>query len=488
MGIKSAQAKSIRNKALLVGLCTFAVYTALFVVVATQFGSDLYQKAGYKVAALTAPWHYVTEEEYTNLYEEASYAMQDEVDVFVAQNPAYDAENETSSGSDDASSASSDAKSSFDATGGSSDAVSSVGADVDIYSDEYLSQVDEMQSAELTPSLSVGDASYEDTAFWRGRGLFAWRDLSVYHRFMEAEQGAIVACYFFGLIILLLLLPPRLIGQIDKLAMAVKGLFADKDAPIKLPKSLESARSELLDIQNRELHNEQAAQQAEQRKNELVAYLAHDIRTPLTSVIGYLDILRSSPDLPEKEREKFAAIAYEKAEQLDVLMEEFFEITRYNLQSIPVEREQVDLNLFCQQVAESIYPQAQGKMLQVEVEAPEQVQVFIDPAKMARACGNILRNAIAYADPSSTINIQASCQNGALELRISDHGKEISPEHLDTIFEKFFREDVARTANKGGAGLGLAIAKEIVEAHGGSIAATSDRGLTTFTISLPNAS
>lgn len=486
MAIKSAQAKAIRNKILIVGFCLFMVYTALFTLAALRFWDDAYQKVAYKVAAVTAPWNYVTEEEYTNLYEDAAYNMQVDVDEFVNNSPYYDAENEDDSSSDNTSSDSTSSNTAISSSDSSADdELPSVSAS---YASgvTYYSDMDAMSSAELTPSLTVSDTSYEDIAFWRGKGLYAWRDLGTYHAFLDAKPASLVACYLFGLLFLMLLLPPRLVSQIDALAVAVKKLFADKDALIELPRSLKDARTELLDIQNRALHSEQTAQQAEQRKNELVAYLAHDIRTPLTSVIGYLDILRSSPDLPARERAKFASIAYEKADQLDGLMEEFFEITRYNLQSIPIEREQVDLQLFCQQVAESIYPQAQAKLLQVEVEAPEGVQVFIDPAKMARACGNILRNAIAYADPSTAITVAASCENGSLSLSIANQGKEISPEHLDTIFEKFFREDAARTANKGGTGLGLAIAKEIVKAHGGSISAQSERGVTTFSIQLPN--
>lgn len=456
MSIKSVQAKSIRNKFLLVGFCILAAYTLAFTLAAMQFWDDAYQKIGYKVADITAPWNYVTQDEYINMYEDATYNMQLDVEDFDAKNPAYAAENDSSSNQ------------AYDSA-----------------DDEYLDDVYSMDAADLTPALTVSSSSYEDTAFWSGKGLYAWRDLTFYHAFANAKPAALIVCYLLGLIFFLLLLPPRLIGQIDKLALAIKGLFADKDAPINLPSSLKDARSELLDIQNRELHNEQTAKVAEQRKNELVAYLAHDIRTPLTSVIGYLDILRSTPEMPTAEREKFACVAYEKAEQLDSLIEEFFEITRYNLQSIPVEREQIDLKFFCLQIAESIYPQAQAKGLEVKVQVPEQEQVFIDPEKMARACGNILRNAIAYANPKTAVTFTAYCNDGKAFMEICDQGKEISPEHLDSIFEKFFREDSARNANKGGAGLGLAIAKEIVEAHGGRINASSSQGRTTFTIELP---
>ena len=461
MGIKSAQGKSIRRKSILTGLIVFLCYTAVFVVAASAFWDWGYQKLAYKVADQVSPWNYVTEDEYNDLYAEVANDMQYAADTFMDSHP---------SNKEDA------------AEDSSSDYASAM-------NEPYVSALGPEAGLTLSEDSTFNTTSFysEDLAFWSGKGLYAWRDLSVYHDFLAAEPGALLVCYLLGLLVLLLFAVPRLIKQVDSLACAVSDLFADKSAPINLPRSLSETRTELIDIQNRELHNEQATLAAEQRKNELVAYLAHDIRTPLTSVIGYLDILRSTPELPADKREQFANVAYEKAERLDTLMEEFFEITRYNLQSIPIERERVDLGLFCHQIAESMYPQTQAKSLEIEVHAPVDETVFIDPEKMARACGNLLRNAIAYSDPASTIVFSAERKGSKLVLEFSDQGKEISPEHLDAIFEKFFREDAARTSDKGGAGLGLAISKEIIEAHGGSITATSEHGLTTFSIEIPNA-
>ena len=461
MGIKSAQGKSIQRKFMLAGLIIFLCYTAVFVVAANVFWDWGYQKLAYKVADQASPWNYVTEDEYNDLYAEVANDMQYAADTFMDSHPS-NKENTSEDSSSDYASA---------------------------MSQPYDSALGPEAGITLSEGSTFSTTSFysEDLAFWSGKGLYAWRDLSVYHNFLAAEPSALAICYLLGLLALSLLAIPRLIKQIDSLACAVNDLFADKSAPINLPRSLSETRTELIDIQNRELHNEQATRAAEQRKNELVAYLAHDIRTPLTSVIGYLDILRSTPDLPADKREQFASVAYEKAERLDTLMEEFFEITRYNLQSIPIERERVDLGLFCHQIAESMYPQTQAKSLKIEVRAPIDETVLIDPEKMARACGNLLRNAIAYSDPASTIVFSAERKGDNLVLEFSDQGKEISPEHLDAIFEKFFREDAARTSDKGGAGLGLAISKEIIEAHGGSITATSERGLTTFSIEIPNA-
>lgn len=230
---------------------------------------------------------------------------------------------------------------------------------------------------------------------------------------------------------------------------------------------------------------ERATHAAEQRKNELVAYLAHDIRTPLTSVLGYLDLLRETTDLPRETLRKYADIAYSKAERLESLINEFFEITRYNLSAIPIERETVGVRLFCQQVAEAFFPEAAARNIRITVDAAGAGQFFIDPDKLARALGNVLRNAVAYADANSVIAIAARQDARTTTITVANRGREISDAHLETIFEKFYREDGARSSKKGGAGLGLAIAREIVVAHHGDIEAASERGVTVFTLRIP---
>ena len=210
-------------------------------------------------------------------------------------------------------------------------------------------------------------------------------------------------------------------------------------------------------------------------------------------MLGYLELLSEPAHLPDDARREFAGIAHEKAERLDGLVEEFFEITRYNLQAIPIERQNIDLRMLCLQVAEEFYPQAKARSLTIEVDAPADVRLFADPDKLARALSNVVRNAVAYADLQTTVTIRASIEEqpgdeaGAqvATIAVTDRGREISQAHLQSIFDKFFREDGARGSGKGGAGLGLAIAREIVTAHGGDIAATSERGVTTFTISVP---
>ena len=230
---------------------------------------------------------------------------------------------------------------------------------------------------------------------------------------------------------------------------------------------------------------ERDARQAEQRKNDLVVYLAHDIRTPLTSVIGYLDLMNEAPDLPVEQRAKYLSITLNKAYRLEQLINEFFEITRFNLQSIPLAKENLHLSYMLQQMAEEFYPILSPAGKSVHVNVPEDLILPGDPDKLARVFNNILKNAAAYSYPDTVIEIRAWQKAAQVHITFTNQGPVIPPENLSSIFEKFFRLDSARSTSTGGAGLGLAIAKEIATAHQGTISASSDQNGTVFSISLP---
>ena len=221
------------------------------------------------------------------------------------------------------------------------------------------------------------------------------------------------------------------------------------------------------------IRKEESLKQEAQRKNDLITYLAHDLKTPLTSVIGYLTLLDEAPDMPEAQKEKYTHIALEKAQRLEGLIEEFFEITQYNLQNIFLEKEDLDLSYMLMQMAEEFYPVLAAHGNEVKLEIEEDIHLHADPDRLARVFNNILKNAVAYSYPNTPITIQASRNKDKVLLS------------LESIFEKFFRLDSSRRTNTGGAGLGLAIAKEIVELHGGSISARSQDEKVIFTVELP---
>lgn len=326
----------------------------------------------------------------------------------------------------------------------------------------------------------------------------------------------------------------RQIGQMIGSYMSPRKRFGAMDAGEVFPEEYAEISVQLAEVKaNMQLHEQMLKEEAA-RKNDLITYLAHDLKTPLTSVVGYLSLLEEAPDMPAAQKAKYVHIALDKALRLEKLINEFFEITRYNLQQIVLEKETVDLEFMLVQMADEFYPILQDHGNTVRLcfdgiewggqgadagndvvkerggdagdgaagdgavcEDGQTIQVYADAEKLARVFNNILKNAVAYSYPGTEITIEANIsqelqtQKGALAqqekvtVAFSNHGKTIPKQRLESIFEKFFRLDEARTTDTGGAGLGLAIAKEIVTLHGGAITARSEDEVTVFTVELP---
>lgn len=243
--------------------------------------------------------------------------------------------------------------------------------------------------------------------------------------------------------------------------------------------------TQMVQIKSTMQRHEQVLKEEAARKNDLITYLAHDLKTPLTSVIGYLSLLDEAADMPFAQREKYVHIALDKAYRLENLTNEFFEITRYNLQQIILENEKIDLYYMLIQLTDEFYPILKAHGNKAEIYANEDLTVYGDPEKLARVFNNIFKNAISYSYPDTVIEVRVENKGDNVCISFSNKGKTIPKQRLDAIFEKFFRLDESRTAKTGGAGLGLAIAKEIVTLHGGQITASSEDDVTTFYVTLP---
>lgn len=254
---------------------------------------------------------------------------------------------------------------------------------------------------------------------------------------------------------------------------------------IALSAPLHEVESRMNQIKLSVLNSEKSVAQAEEKKNELVMYLAHDIRTPLTTVIGYLHLLDEAPDMPEEQRKKYVGIALNKSERLDILINELFDLTRYNTRAASLHKTNVDLSCLLSQIADEFYPALSTNRNTVNVSVDEGLTVIADSEMLARVFGNLLKNAASYSDAGSEIIISAKRENDLAVITFENTGKNISPEELETMFDKFSRLDRARASETGGAGLGLPIAKEIVELHGGTITVQSKDHTITFYILLP---
>ena len=251
------------------------------------------------------------------------------------------------------------------------------------------------------------------------------------------------------------------------------------------PKEYAEISAQMSEIKSTMQRHEQMLKEEASRKNDLIAYLAHDLKTPLTSVIGYLALLDEAQDMPIEQKTKYVNIALSKALRLEKLINEFFDITRYNLQQIDLEKESINLCHMLVQMTDEFYPLLNAHGNQTEVCVDEDITVYGDSMKLARVFNNILKNAIYYSYPDTTIKIWAESTDTDVWIYFCNKGKTIPAGKLNSIFEKFFRMDEARSTNTGGAGLGLAIAKEIITLHGGKITAESENESTTFRISLP---
>lgn len=266
-----------------------------------------------------------------------------------------------------------------------------------------------------------------------------------------------------------------------------KGIDAllDENAAIHLPAEMAAIEKKLNTVKQTLEKRAFEAQSAEQRKNELVMYLAHDIKTPLTSVIGYLSLLEEAPDMPTEQKAKYVHITLEKAYRLEQMINEFFEITRYNLQEIKIDKQKIDLYFMLVQITDELTPILSENGNTTTLQADQNLSLHGDPGYLARVFNNILKNAAAYSYPNTNILISAEQQQNEIIITFQNQGKTIPREKLTSIFEKFYRMDEARTSNTGGTGLGLAIAKEIVTLHGGTIRAQSENNMVQFTVTLP---
>lgn len=337
------------------------------------------------------------------------------------------------------------------------------------------------------------------TLFWRGRGgdwLVGFFH-SAFHMDMDAAQnlyqqlfrnnmsivwiGAILIIFFI-LFTFFLTWFTRYFNEINR---GIDALLEDGTSEIVLPPEMSAVEKKLNTVRHTLDRRAMEAQLAEQRKNDLVMYLAHDIRTPLTSVIGYLSLLDEAPDMPPEQKAKYVHITLDKANRLEKLVNEFFEITRYNLQQIKLQKETIDLYYMLVQMKDEFYPILSANGNTAVLHADENLTVSGDPVKLARVFNNILKNAAAYSAPNSEISISAVEQGDSVIITFQNQGPTIPEDRLTAIFEKFYRMDDARKSDTGGAGLGLAIAKEIVILHGGTIRAQSKDGTTIFTVSLP---
>lgn len=278
---------------------------------------------------------------------------------------------------------------------------------------------------------------------------------------------------------------------LDEIITASGKLITSREEPVRLPDVLREVEEQLNQFRLQGLSAEAIAREADQRKNDLIIYLAHDLKTPLTSVIGYLSLLHDEPQISPELRARYTDIALDKALRLEELTNEFFDITRFSLTSLTLETEQINLSRMLEQITYEFLPVLADKGLSWQLEIQPEVQINGDPDKLQRVFDNLIRNAVNYSYPDTAVTLRMKTTDepggSRVEICVSNRGRTIPPEKLSRIFEQFFRLDTSRSSATGGAGLGLAISREIVELHGGGIQAESADENIVFTLWLPMA-
>lgn len=303
-------------------------------------------------------------------------------------------------------------------------------------------------------------------------------------------EGVYFIFIIFGTtLIIVLSLLYKLLNKIFSYVFAVSEsadkLFDKNVEYINLPPEMVEVEKKLNHFKTEAIKNERLARENEQKKDELIVYLAHDIKTPLTSMIGYLSLLSEIKDMPQEQRNRYIDIALDKSYRLEDLINELFDVARFNSEKIVLEKEEINLNLMLEQIADDFYPTLKEMNKKINFTSDEKTILYADPDKLSRVFNNLIKNAVNYSKENTDIDISILNKENQATVKITNKGKQIPKEKLDKIFEKFYRLDSSRTSKTGGSGLGLAIAKEIVELHGGRIYAESDMKETTFSVILP---
>lgn len=223
-----------------------------------------------------------------------------------------------------------------------------------------------------------------------------------------------------------------------------------------------------------------------QSNKDLIACVAHDLRTPITSVKGYLELALDTKHYDLEQRQKYVRIAQTKANRLEYLIHDLFNYTKLTSGEITLHRSKIDLVQLVEQMVEEFYPLFQEEELECTTKYNiSYLEMNMDGELIARAVQNLLSNAIKYGKDGKHVYVELECLEQEVQIRVTNYGLVIPEESIKHLFDKFYRVERSRNVKTGGTGLGLNIAQEIVHLHGGRIQVTSGASGTCFTIALP---
>lgn len=223
----------------------------------------------------------------------------------------------------------------------------------------------------------------------------------------------------------------------------------------------------------------------EYTKNQLITSVAHDLRTPLTSIIGYLELVSANSRVTQDTKDHYIQVAYNKSKRLEKLIEDLFAYTKFSSGEVVMDSIEIDMVKFMAQLVDEFYPSFQESGLEYEfVSDISSSVVWADGNLLARAFANLIDNAIKYGKDGKSVRIELKEDEEVIKVLIINYGKLIPENELDNIFDRFYRLESSRSSETGGTGLGLAIAKNIVLMHEGTISVRSDFNGTVFEVDL----
>ncbi|SDZ42957.1 HAMP domain-containing sensor histidine kinase [Bacillus sp. 166amftsu] len=306
----------------------------------------------------------------------------------------------------------------------------------------------------------------------------------------ETQEGPFP--FFIGVLVFIFsffYITKRKMKQIEAMAQGVKEIEKGNLA-YRIEKKGEdeiAALTENINNMAEELMiNIEKERKLEKQKNELITNVSHDLRTPLTSIMGYLRLLRDSKYESKEQHDEYMRIAFAKSEQLKNLIEDLFEYTKLTNENIVLEKQEVCMNELLDQLIEELVPQAEEHGLVFIKKFPEErAYAAVDSEKIVRVFENLLMNAIKYSKDNGEIKVSLERQRRTIQISVANYSEEFTREELGNLFERFYKKDQSRSRVTEGSGLGLAIAKSIVELQDGEIRAEYGDGVIQFIVSLP---
>ncbi|KSV58442.1 sensor histidine kinase [Acetivibrio ethanolgignens] len=301
----------------------------------------------------------------------------------------------------------------------------------------------------------------------------------------------VAVAVFVGIVLFILyflLLSRKMVKYLNQIVEGIRKMsngnlttrieIAEEDEFSMIGNQLNKMADNIIGLMDKERNNEKV-------KNDLITNVAHDLRTPLTSIIGYLDLVIKNEELEEETKKKYIRIAYDKALRLQSLIGDLFSFTKVSTGEMVLKKTRIDIVKLVEQMVEEFYPSFQENGLEYEFSSDcDSAVIEADGDLMARAFSNLISNAVKYGKDGKVIRIWIHRTQSTVSVSVLNYGEVIPEESLEHIFDRFYRVENSRSVETGGSGLGLAIAKKIAVMHGGSIRAESGVGGTVFEIRL----